>query len=128
MPKERDVIAALFRGALQPRPNPENIERDAVERFVSRAMQQRERWEMRRAIRAVFARLVLQLHRQGWTTAGAGECAECSNDRPHHLFWSKLRPQYVTCPRGTAYTLNAFTCMPSTTSWTWRHCARGVWR
>jgi hypothetical protein len=36
---------------------------DAAE-IVSRAMQQRERREMRRAIRAVFARLVLQLHRR----------------------------------------------------------------
>jgi hypothetical protein len=67
---------------------------------VSHAMRKREQRELRRAIRAVFARLVVQLRRQGWTTAGAGECAECENDRPHHPFWSKLRPQYVCCPRG----------------------------
>jgi len=100
MPKERDVIAALFRRALQPHPDPEDVERDVVERFVSRAMQQRERRELRRAIRALFTRLVLQLRRQGWTTAGAGKCADCSNDRLHDPFWSNLRPQYVTCPRG----------------------------
>jgi len=100
MPNERDAIARLFRRALQPRPDPEDVERNAVERLVSRAMRQRERRELRRAIRAVFARLVVQLRRQGWTTAGASVCAECANDRPHHSFWSKLRPQYVTCPRG----------------------------
>jgi hypothetical protein len=100
MPKERDVVAALFRRALQPRPDPEDVERDAVEHLVSRAMQQRERRELRRAIPAVFARLVLQLRHQGWTTAGHRECVECANDRPHHPFWSKLRPQCVTCPRG----------------------------
>jgi hypothetical protein len=100
MPKERDVVTALFRRALQPRPDPEDVERDAVERLVSRAMQQRERRELRRAIRAVFKQLVFQLRHQGWTTASNSECAECANDRPHDPFWSKLRPQYVTCPRG----------------------------
>jgi hypothetical protein len=100
MPNERDAIARLFRRALQPHPDPEDVERDAVESFVSRAMQQRERRELRRAIRAVFARLVLQLCRQGWTPARDGKCAECANVRPHHPFWSKLRPQYVMCPRG----------------------------
>jgi hypothetical protein len=100
MPKERDVIAALFRRALQPRPDRAEVERDAVERLVSRAMRQHERQELRRAIRAVFARLVLQLRRQGWTTARDGKCAECANDGPYDTFWSKLRPQYMTCPRG----------------------------
>jgi hypothetical protein len=100
MRKERDVIAALFRRALQPYPDPEDVERDAVERFVSRAMQQRGRRELRRTIRALFTRLVLQLRRKGWTVSGAGKCAECWNDRPHDPFWSKLRPQYVICPRG----------------------------
>jgi len=100
MPKERDAIARLFRRALQPRPDRAEVERDAVERLVSRAIRQRERRELRRAIRAVFTRLVSQLRRQGWTTAGAGECAECGNDRPYDPFWSKLRPQYATCPRG----------------------------
>ena len=100
MAKERDVIAALFRRALQPPHDPEDLEHDAVERFVSRAMQRRERRELRRAIRALFTRRVLQLRRKGWTTSGAGKCAECSNARPHHPFWSNLRPQYVRCPRG----------------------------
>ena len=100
MPNERDAIARLFRRALQPYPDPEDVERDAVERFVSRAMRQRERRELRRAIRAVFARVVIQLRRQGWTTADDGDCAECANDRPHDPFWSKLQPQYVICPRG----------------------------
>lgn len=36
MRKERDVIAALFRRALQPRADPVDVERDAVERLVSR--------------------------------------------------------------------------------------------
>lgn len=64
------------------------------------AMQQGERRELRRTLRVIFMRLVLQLGHQGWTIAGDGECAECANDRPHHPFWSKLRPQYVTCPCG----------------------------
>jgi hypothetical protein len=100
MPKERDVIARLFRRALQPRPDPRDVERAAVERLVWRAMRKREQRELRRAIQAAFARLVFQLSREGWTTAGAGECAECVNDRPYDPFWSKLRPQYVICPRG----------------------------
>jgi len=100
MPNERDAIARLFRLALQPPRDPEDVERDAVERLVSRAVRQRERRELRRAIRAVFARLVVQLRRKGWTTARDGKCGECSNDRPHDPFWSNLRPQYVTCPHG----------------------------
>jgi hypothetical protein len=100
MPNEHDAVAAWFWRALQPSPDPEDVERDAVERLVSRAVRQRERRELRRAIRAVFARLVLQLRHAGWTAAGHRECVECANDRPDHPFWSKLRPQYVTCPRG----------------------------
>jgi hypothetical protein len=100
MPNERDAIARLFRRALQPRCDPGEVERNAVERLVSRAIKRRERRELRRAIRAVFARLVVQLRHQGWATADDGECAECANDRPYHPFWSRLRPQYVTCPRG----------------------------
>jgi hypothetical protein len=68
--------------------------------LVSRAIQRHEQRELRRAIRAVFARLVLELCRQGWTAAGDGECAECANDQPYDPFWSKLRPQYVICPSG----------------------------
>jgi hypothetical protein len=100
MPNEREAIAALFRRALQPRPDPADVERDAVERLVARAVQRCERRELRRAIRAVFKRLILQLRHQGWPTARDGECAECANDRRHHPFWSKPRPQYGTCPRG----------------------------
>ena len=100
MGNERDAIARLFRRALQQRPAPEDAERNAVERLVSRAVHQRERRELRRAIRALFTRLVVQLRRNGWTTAEDGECAVCANDQPHDPFWSKLRPQYVTCLRG----------------------------
>jgi hypothetical protein len=100
MRNERDSIARLFRRALKPRPDPDDVERDAVERLVSRAIQRHEQRELRRAIRAVFARLVLELCRKGWTTMGSGECAECANDRPYDPLWSSLRPQYVTCPRG----------------------------
>jgi hypothetical protein len=100
MRNERDTIAELFRRALRPRRDPADVERDGVERLVSRAIERRERRELRRTIRAVFARLVLQLRQQGWTAAGDGECAECANDQPYHPFWSRLRPQYVICPRG----------------------------
>ena len=36
MPNERDVIAALSRRALQPRPDPLDVQRDSVERLVAR--------------------------------------------------------------------------------------------
>jgi hypothetical protein len=38
MPREAEIIAALFQRALQPRPDPVDVERREVERLVDRAL------------------------------------------------------------------------------------------
>jgi hypothetical protein len=100
MPNEPESIAALFRRALQPRPDPLDVERREVQRIINRALEREAQREMRRMLRTLFARLVVGLAEHGWASGGAGVCAECAGDGPQYPLWSKGRPHYVTCPRG----------------------------
>lgn len=100
MPNEAATVAALFRRALRPHPDPADVERCEVENLVSRALERAARREMRHLLRTAFARLVANLVERGWTNGGEGVCAECGAERPRHPVWSKRRPHYVTCPRG----------------------------
>ena len=100
MPREAEFVAALFRRALQPRPDPLAVERREVERLVNHAFEREAHREMRRMLRALFARVLVDLTERGWRTSGDGVCAECGRQRPRHPVWSKRRAHYVTCPRG----------------------------
>jgi hypothetical protein len=97
---EAKTIAALFRQALRPRPDPLEIERRAVHKLVNRALARHEQRQVRQILRAAFARLIVELSENGWTSGGDGKCSECASEEPRHPFWAKLRPHYVTCPRG----------------------------
>lgn len=97
---EAKAIAALFRRAFRPRPDPVDVERRVVHKLVNRALARHEQRQVRQILRAAFARLIVELSENGWTRASDGKCSECVSEPPRHSFWSKLRPHYVTCPRG----------------------------
>jgi hypothetical protein len=97
---EAKAIAALFRRAFRPRPDPLDVERRVVHKLVNRALARREQRQVRQILRAAFARLIGELSENGWMRGGDGTCSECASELPRHSFWSKLRPHYVTCPRG----------------------------
>src|SRR5215813_7718501 len=100
MRNEAQIVAALFRRAVRPRPDPGDVERREVEDLVLRALDRAARREMRQVVRALFARIVVDLIERGWKSDGDGLCAECAQQRAPHPLWSRRRPRYVRCPRG----------------------------
>src|SRR5205814_8017392 len=64
MSNRPDAISALFRRALQPHPDPAQLERRHVEKLVSRAIEPQELRQIRHSLRALFAQLVVELVHQ----------------------------------------------------------------
>jgi hypothetical protein len=111
---EAKAIAALFRRAFRPRPDPLDVERRVVHKLVNRALARREQRQVRQILRAAFARLIGELSENGWMRGGDGTCSECASELPRHSFWSKLRPHYVSRVRAVMdCTSNAFICAQS---------------
>jgi hypothetical protein len=100
MRNEAETIAALFRRAMRPQPDPADVERRNVRRLIRRAIKRQQRREMRTMLRAAFARMLTGLAEAGWTRVGEGVCAECGSEQPQYPYWFKRRARYVVCPRG----------------------------